>query len=125
MSGGGRRRRTRGRRGRSGGSIRLLEPVLLLLLHSSPRHGYGLLDRLDEFGLGDLNPSVVYRTLREMDEQGWVRSVWDGEETQGPPRRVYELTKRGNEMLALWVKDLEETKFHINGLVDKYRRNLE
>ena len=125
MPGGGRRRRTRGRRGRSGGSIRLLEPVLLLLLHSGSRHGYGLLDQLDEFGLGDLNPSVIYRTLREMDEQGWVRSVWEGEETQGPPRRIYELTKRGSEMLALWVKDLEEAKFHIEGLLDLYRRDLE
>jgi len=60
-----------------------------------------------------------------MDEQGWVRSVWEGEETQGPPRRIYELTKSGSEMLSLWVKDLEEAKFHIEGLVDKYRRNLE
>jgi len=99
--------------------------VLLLLLHAGASHGYALLDQLDEFGLVDLNPSVVYRALREMDEQGWVRSVWEGEETQGPPRRVYELTKCGNEMLALWVKDLEEVKDQIDGLIDTYRRRPE
>ena len=126
MPGGVQKRRgVRRRRGYSGRSIRLLEPVLLLLLHAGASHGYVLLDQLDEFGLGDLNPSVVYRALREMDEQGWVRSVWEGEETQGPPRRVYELTKRGNEMLALCVKDLEEVKDQIEGLIDTYRRRPE
>jgi DNA-binding PadR family transcriptional regulator len=119
--GGQRRRRTRRGRGRTGQSIRLLEPVILYLLHLGPSHGYSLLDKIDEFGLGGLNPSVVYRALREMEEQGWVRSVWDGEETQGPPRRVYELTKHGDEMLALWVKDLQEVQDQISGLINTYR----
>jgi len=123
--GGQRRRRARRRRGRSGQSIRLLEPVLLYLLHTGASHGYGLLDPLDEFGLGDLNPSVVYRALREMEEQGWVRSVWEGEETQGPPRRNYELTQHGDDVLALWVKDLQEVKDQIGGLINSYRGRLE
>jgi len=119
--GGQRRRRARRGRGRTGQSIRLLEPVLLFLLHSGASHGYSLLDKLDKFGLGNLNPSVVYRALREMEEQGWVRSVWEGEETQGPPRRVYELTPHGEEMLALWVKDLQEVQDQISGLIDNYK----
>ncbi|HEY47045.1 MAG TPA: hypothetical protein G4O14_09715 [Anaerolineae bacterium] len=61
-------------RGRSGGSIRVLETVLLFFLDSSSCHGYGFLGPLNEFGLGDRNPSGVYQTIREMDEQGWVRS---------------------------------------------------
>jgi hypothetical protein len=60
-----------------------------------------------------------------MEEQGWVRSVWEGEQTQGPPRRIYELTKHGDEVLALWVKDLQEVQEQISGLVNTYRGRLE
>ena len=47
-----------------------------------------------------LDPSIVYRALREMEEQDLVASNWDDRETQGPPRRVYHLTASGNEALA-------------------------
>ena len=61
------RGRGRGGKGRGRGrrAVRMLEPALLLLLHHGPAHGYTFLDQLEEFGLGDLNPSVVYRALRE------------------------------------------------------------
>jgi hypothetical protein len=73
------------RRGRSRRAVRMLEPTLLLLLHHTPAHGYTLLERLGEFGLADLNTSVVYRALRDMETKGWVTSTWDEEQTQGPP----------------------------------------
>lgn len=118
------RGRARRQRGRSGSSIRLMEPVLLLLLYSGPSHGYNLLDRLDEFGLGNVNPSMVYRALREMESRGWVHSVWEGEKTQGPPRRIYELTEHGIKMLTLWANDLEEARDRINLLLHAYGRSF-
>jgi len=105
--------------------VRFLEPTLLLLLHHGPAHGYTLLDRLEEFGLGGLNPSVVYRVLRDMEAQGWVVSSWDEEQTKGPPRRVYRLTSLGDEVLSLWTQDLEETKGLIDHLLRVYRRHME
>ena len=90
----------RGRgKGRGRRAVRMLEPVLLLLLHHGPAHGYTFLEQLGEFGLEGLNPSVVYRTLRDMEERGWVTSTWDDEQTQGPPRRVYSITTQGDEVL--------------------------
>jgi len=106
-------------------AVRFLEPTLLLLLHHGPAHGYTLLDRLEEFGLGGLNPSVVYRVLRDMEAQGWVVSSWDEEQTKGPPRRVYRLTSLGDEVLSLWTQDLEETKGLIDHLLRVYRRHME
>jgi DNA-binding PadR family transcriptional regulator len=105
--------------------VRFLEPTLLLLLHHGPAHGYTLLERLGEFGLGGLNPSVVYRALRDMEGRGWVTSFWDDEQTQGPPRRVYRLTALGNEALALWTQDLEETRRLIDRLLSAYHRHME
>jgi PadR family transcriptional regulator PadR len=103
----------------------MLEPALLLLLHHGPAHGYTLLERLGEFGLGDLNPSVVYRLLRDMETRGWVTSTWDDEKTQGPPRRVYRLTATGDQVLAWWTQDLRETRGMIDHLLVVYSRHME
>jgi len=105
--------------------VRFLEPTLLLFLHHSPAHGYTLLERLGEFGLGDINPSVVYRALRDMESRGWVTSTWDEEQTQGPPRRVYRLTSQGHEALGLWTQDLQETRGLIDHLVGAYSQHME
>jgi PadR family transcriptional regulator, regulatory protein PadR len=105
--------------------LRILEPALLLLLHHGPAHGYTFLEQLGEFGLGDLNPSVVYRALRDMEEKEWVTSTWDEEQSQGPPRRVYRITALGDEVLAAWIQDLGETQKMINRLVGAYRVHME
>jgi DNA-binding PadR family transcriptional regulator len=102
----------------------MLEPTLLLLLHHGPAHGYTLLEQLEEFGLGEVNPSVVYRALRDMEEREWVTSTWDEEQTHGPPRRVYQIAAQGDEMLGLWVQDLEESRRKIDYLLRAYRRHM-
>ncbi len=111
-------------RGRGRRAVRMLEPVLLLLLHHAPAHGYTLLERLDEFGLAHLNPSVVYRALREMEAREWVTSTWDEEQTQGPPRRVYSVVALGDEVLASWVQDLEESRRKIDYLLQVYHNHM-
>jgi DNA-binding PadR family transcriptional regulator len=83
------------------------------------------LEELDQFGLGDVNPSVVYRALRDMEERDWVTSTWDEEQTHGPPRRVYRLAELGDEVLAWWMKDLEETRALIDHLLGTYRSHME
>lgn len=102
----------------------MLEPVLLLLLHYGPSHGYTLIARLEDFGLGALSPSVVYRVLRNMEERGWVDSTWDEEETQGPPRRVYSLSADGDSALAHWARDLEANRKLIDLLLAEYNRHM-
>jgi len=119
------RGRGQGGRRRSRRAARLLEPALLLLLHHGPAHGYTLLEQLREFGLGDLNPSVVYRTLRDMEARGWVTSTWDVEQTQGPPRRVYRLTAMGDEVLNWCTQDLRETRGMIDHLLGVYSQHIE
>ena len=102
-----------------------MEPTVLLALHYGPAHGYTLIDYLAEFGLADLHPSAIYRTLRDMEERGWVSSVWDEHQTQGPPRRVYRLTELGDEILAMWNRDLEDTRQMIDHLLASYRQHME
>jgi len=123
MQGRGRGPRWR-RQGWSRRAVRFMGPTLLLLLHHGPAHGYTLTARLAELGLGELNPSVVYRSLREMEARGWVTSSWDEEQTQGPPRRVYCLTPLGDEVLKSWAQDLQGTRSMIDNLLNVYERHM-
>ena len=102
----------------------MLHPTLLLLLHQGAAHGYTLMDQLAEYGIVGMNPSVVYRALRDMEERGWVTSTWDDEETQGPPRRVYRLTALGDEALNSSMRDLREARGRIGHLLGIYEQHM-
>ncbi len=97
----------------------LLEPALLILLQEKPRHGYTLLVDLGSMGISTIHPSVVYRTLREMEELEWIQSDWETDQTQGPPRRNYHLTVQGEEALRYWQQELSKSKALISDLLSR------
>ncbi len=99
--------------------VSLLEPALLILVKNEPSHGYSLLAELGEMGIDTLHPSVVYRTLREMEDLGWIQSDWETDQTQGPPRRTYHLTQQGEEALQYWKQELSKTNEIITQLLEK------
>lgn len=94
--------------------VRLVEPALLVFLQKENLHGYALLEKLEGLGLASINPSVIYRILRDYEEIGLVVSDWDKEKTQGPPRRVYSITQEGRLALKRAEKSLSETVDRIN-----------
>ena len=98
-----------------------LQPCLLVMLHRGSAHGYSLLNGLDEFGfnLDRLDPSLVYRALREMEGTNLVTSEWE-DESLGPQRRVYRITEEGDSALTQWVTDLRRTRQDIDYLLAAY-----
>jgi len=127
-----RRRRGAGRGGRSGAAYpqrirRFVEPALLLLLHMTPSHGYGLMEGLEQVGFGNypVDPSAIYRMLRELEASGMVTSMWDTDSTAGPPRRVYRLTESGHRYLAGWVADLRATDSVLHSFLDAYDEHMQ
>jgi PadR family transcriptional regulator PadR len=102
-----------------------LEPCLLLVLRRGESHGYDLKDELGPFGMGNVNPSLVYRALRDMEEEGLVRSEWDTESTAGPARRVYELTQEGRERLHEWADELRHTDRVLHQFLEAVDRAVE
>jgi DNA-binding PadR family transcriptional regulator len=79
------------------------------------------MEGLKSLGLADdsLNPSVVYRGLREMEDWGWVTSQWETEGS-GPPRRVYCITGEGEQYLQDWARDLGEMRKTLDRFVEAY-----
>ena len=103
-----------------------LQPCLLLLLTRDEAHGYSLIDGLDEFGFERqrFDPSLVYRALREMEDNDWVTSRWD-DDSQGPRRRVYQILPQGEALLAEWIADLRRTRAEIDRLLASYKEEVQ
>jgi PadR family transcriptional regulator, regulatory protein PadR len=104
---------------------RFLEVCLLLLLYDEIGYGYGLIEQLVTFGFSpeDLNVSTLYRTLRKMEGEGLVTSLWE-ESDQGPKRRVYEITSEGKQNLDQWIKVLKMRKSRIENLIVHYDKKI-
>lgn len=98
----------RGRRGRGTPLERFVEPCVLLLLCNGPAHGYDLRQGLIEHGLveGTLDMGNLYRTLRRMEEDGWLHSTWVTD-SPGPHKRVYEINETGRQSLRSWAMGLQ------------------
>jgi poly-beta-hydroxybutyrate-responsive repressor len=96
---------------------------LLVLLHRGEAYGYALVDGLAEFGFDpeQLDSSIVYRALREMEDDQLLHSTWD-EDSQGPARRVYRISDAGESFLTDWISDLRTTRDEIEALIQAYEK---
>lgn len=99
-------------------TVSLVEPALLILIDAQSRHGYALHRALRDLGIRPIHPSVVYRTLRQMEALGWIHSDWDTENDQGPPRKVFSLTPQGLKARQTWEEELVRTQQSIQHLLD-------
>lgn len=95
---------------------RWLVPVTLVLLKEESSHGYEIMGRLEEqFGFEEINPGSVYRTLRQMENEGLCCSEWETSDG-GPARRMYSITDAGEGYLEAWAKACE----HYRRLMDTF-----
>ena len=106
---------------KNGRMDRFLEVSLLVLLYDKVGYGYGLIEDLEYCGLSSekLNLSTLYRTLRKMENEGLVSSLWE-ESGLGPKRRVYKITQAGKTDLDNWIDLLKNRKKRIENLIQKY-----
>jgi len=116
----GERKKTQ-RRPQQGKKDRYLQPSLLMGLYSRPSYGYELIQTIHRFGFveGQAPPGMIYRHLRQLEEDGMVSSQWETEGV-GPAKRIYHLTEEGREMLALWIRYMEKQVSNLNALISEY-----
>ena len=85
-----------------------LTPLALVLLEEERSHGYELMERIEEeFGFEQINPGSVYRTLRQMENEGFCQSEWETPSNNGgggTAQRMYSITEAGEAYLAAWAK---------------------
>src|SRR5215217_4040875 len=84
-------------------------PVILVFLkEESSSYGYEIMERLqEEFGFEQISPGSVYRTLRQMENEGFCKTEWEPMEG-GNAHRVYSITEEGEAFLGAWVEACEQ-----------------
>ncbi len=87
---------------------RYVQPSILLALKMKPSYGYELIQEMPRFGFieGQAPPGMIYRHLRELEENGLVTSQWETDGS-GPAKRIYQLTAEGIDVLAYWAGYME------------------
>lgn len=79
--------------------------LILLILAEGPTHGYGVVTAAERTTTAEvpLDPANLYRALRRMLRDGWVRKADDEE-----ARTLFELTDLGRDLLRAEAARLEE-----------------
>lgn len=106
-----------------GNLYRFVEPLVLFLLKKKGRsYGYELVGALQSHALTDtkIEHGALYRTLRQLENNGHVVSEWDTSGS-GPSRRIYELTESGENHLWEWEEVMEHLSKSMKDFVEDVR----
>lgn len=101
---------------------RYVQPSILMSLYGGPTYGYEVIRTIHRFGFleGSAPPGMIYRHLRQLEEDGFVASDWDTDGT-GPAKRMYRLTPDGEEMLGQWVEYMKRQAERLNDFIEMHR----
>jgi poly-beta-hydroxybutyrate-responsive repressor len=105
---------------------RLLQPFILLTLKEKESYGYELIEKINGFGFHSSPPDVgaIYRQLRSMEKEGWVKSKWNTKGT-GPAKRIYRITPQGEEILHGWAITLRKRREALDQFIKTYQSHYE
>jgi len=102
----------------SAGTVSL---VLLSVLGQAPEpmYGYQIAKRLERNGHGFLSgkQSALYPVLRNLDAAGLLASAVEPS-VAGPPRRYYQITAQGRDVLQAWVESWKETREFVDTVLE-------
>jgi PadR family transcriptional regulator PadR len=82
---------------------------ILLSLQTKPKHGYAITKDVQMLSKGrvTLSVSTLYTTLKRLLDDGWIRLLDEVLEGPGKPRKIYEITKRGGNILVAEIQRLD------------------
>ena len=87
----------------------VLDMLVLKLLESEPKYGYQVIQEMKEKSeeIFLLKDGTLYPILYRLEEDGLVVSKWSEPEGKQVPRKYYEITASGREVLgqikAVWM----------------------
>ncbi|MBN1277725.1 MAG: helix-turn-helix transcriptional regulator [Deltaproteobacteria bacterium] len=101
---------------------RYIQPSILMVICDKPSYGYELIQNIHKYGFveGQAPPGMIYRHLRQLEEEGLVSSEWETEGS-GPAKRMYFLTDEGQEVLGLWIAYMEKQAENLQKFIERYR----
>lgn len=104
----------------------LLQLLILKFIYDNPSYGYDLIKKIG--GISNdtmiIKSGTMYTTLRRMEKNGFIRSVWR-ESNLGPSKRLYELTPTGKKYLTKMLHNISSRIFIVQELLNFYRKELD
>ena len=84
---------------------------VLLTLADGPRHGYAIMQEVEERTEGSVRllPGTLYRFLHRLVEEGLLVELPEPSKSSGRERRTYELTSLGRDVVREETKRLRAT----------------
>lgn len=105
---------------------KFIQPNILAILMQGDLHGYLIIQQLEQksFLKGDtLDNAGVYRTLKNMELKGLIRSDWDVGGA-GAAKRVYAITAAGGDCLGNWLCTLEDYSLKLKAIIEEIKKVL-
>ncbi|MEG2656895.1 MAG: PadR family transcriptional regulator [Clostridium sp.] len=78
-----------------------LEGSILKIISLEVTYGYGIMERLREYGFEDIKEGTIYPLLIRLEKKGLISSEFK-ESPLGPSRKYYTITAEGIETLKLF-----------------------
>ncbi|MCQ2752325.1 MAG: PadR family transcriptional regulator [Coriobacteriales bacterium] len=90
---------------------RLTQPTILIVLARANEalHGYKIIQEISAspmFGGSSPDPTGIYRILKQMENNKYIKGSWDNAESGSQPKKCYEITKQGKDCLRRWIDAL-------------------
>ena len=83
--------------------------VLIVIQQKESSYGLEVLQTLDNAGL-TINEGTLYPLLNRMFKNNWLTSDWITPSDGGHPRRHYQLSDEGKELLPQMLETFEENQ---------------
>ena len=101
---------------------RFLQPSLLLFLSKGISYGYELIEKLAKLGFHkeSIDVGAVYRTLRKLEKEGFVKSFWRKDKTKRR-KRYYKITPQGRVLLKMWAERIRERREALSRFISIYK----
>lgn len=77
-------------------ALDIIRSSIILLLSEKPLHGYGIMQEVETRIGRQVNPSLLYPFLKQLEKNGLVKST--REPVGKKPKKVYELTATGKKL---------------------------
>ncbi len=102
-----------------------LQFLILRLIYENPTYGYKLIKDINKISNGKyiVKSGTMYTTLRRMEKNKLLNSVWEKNES-GPSSRIYNLTIKGKIKLKNLLKMVVERKKIIDQLIKFYEKEF-
>ncbi len=97
-----------------------LDLLILRILQSGKRHGWGISKRIREISKDVLqvNQGSLYPALYRLEDQGWIKADW-GISPDGRNAKFYRLTAAGKKQLGVETEQWRMFSIAVNDVLAK------